>query len=163
MTRQARLKTQIFFFCIYHFFNDSDANSIELANKNKVFPTVTNLRRENNFAFKGHKLHSLGLTCHYQSLSSWHLILANLHSASHSWATAVHRTSHRYMDLFIMNKNLDKFIRTKAKSVLWPGILVHLVHDAINCKKVIHLFIGHNSVNSCRHIDLCTDPLTVPY
>lgn len=85
--------------------------------------TVTNLRCENN-------LHSFWLPCHYWSLGWCHLILPTLHSDSHSWAAAVHRTSHRCMDLFIMNKNPDEFIRTKANSVLLPANLLHPFHDA---------------------------------
>lgn len=61
MTRQAQLKTQVCSSVYVTFFRDSYDDSIELANKNKVLPTATNLSYESNFTFKGHKLHSFGL------------------------------------------------------------------------------------------------------
>lgn len=159
----AQLTTQVYSSVYVAFFSDSHNDNIELANKNKVIPTATNLSYENNFTFKGHKLHSFGLACHYWSLGSCHLILPNLHSGSHSWAAAVCRTSHRYMDLLLMNKNLHEFIRTKANSVLLPASLLHPFHDVGKSENLTHFFVGHNSLTSCRHIDPCTHPCTVSY
>lgn len=59
VTRWAPLKPQVHSSVYVTFFSDSHDDSIELANKNEVIPTVTNI------TFKGHKLHLFQLPCHY--------------------------------------------------------------------------------------------------
>lgn len=125
--RWAQLNTQAYSSVYVAFFNYSHDDSIELANK---IPAVTNQQCGNNVTFKGSKLNLFWLLCHYWSLGSCHMILPNLHSNSHLWTAAVHRTSHRYMYLFFMNKNLVQFISSKTNSVLLPANLLHPFHDA---------------------------------
>lgn len=54
------------------------------------------------------------------------------------------------MDLFVMNKKLDEFIRTKENSALLSANLLHPFQDAGKSENLIQLFIDHNSVTSCR-------------
>lgn len=70
------------------------------------------------------------------------------------WAAAVHRMSPRYMDLLMMDKNLNEFIKTKANSILLLANLFHLLHNARKSENLMHFLIGHNSVISCKH--MCT-------